>query len=183
MRLYLSIKEEALKLTKAPRRSFSLYWNAYGGFKALWGSFYLWTALVLAFLLTLVALSGDSSESEIWNWADETINILPDVLGFSLGGYAMLVGFGDENFLQAIRGADEDGTASPYMEVNAAFVHFILVQALALIFAVVAKSLGVYDYLFVYYFGCVLLVYALLTILATTFAVLNMANWFDQSDD
>ncbi|NJB68769.1 hypothetical protein GGQ74_002442 [Desulfobaculum xiamenense] len=159
-----------------PLRSLGIYWEAYGGFRELWKSPYLLLAMLTAIPATYLQLKPSP-----WDWAAEVINILPDILGFSLGGYAMLVGFGDKDFLAAMRGRNEDGTPSVYMEVNGAFVHFIVVQATALIFATVSTALGLSHFIIIAFWGIFLLFYALGTVISTTLAVLNFADWFDEA--
>ncbi|WP_148204176.1 hypothetical protein [Oleidesulfovibrio alaskensis] len=96
--------------------------------------------------------------------------------------YAMLVGFGDANFLEAMRGKNEDGSPSPYMKLNGTFVHFIIIQSLSLFLASLTRALGISDFTIVFYVGSALFFYSLLTIVATALAVLNFASWFDKFD-
>ncbi len=166
------------RLFKGPAASLSIYWEAYGGLAALKYSLYFWASVVLGTIITGKYLNDPNP----WDWSSHVLNILPNILGFSLGGYAILVGFGDQEFLKILRGRDPDGTPSPYMEVNGAFVHFILIQAMCLIFAIFAESLSINTVLFVYWIGTTLLIYAVFSIIATTLAILNMADWFDQGD-
>ncbi|APE03101.1 hypothetical protein BM526_15345 [Alteromonas mediterranea] len=121
---------------------------------------------------------------------------MPNLLGFSLGGYAMWIAIGDDNFRKLISGEDEDGEPSPYMEVNAAFVHFIILQILSMVLALIAKSyyftlspnhyliekFG--DYLVIaslvgYGISYFIFIYALLSALAATLALLRVSSWYD----
>ncbi|MDQ2107633.1 hypothetical protein FKN90_04290 [Vibrio sp. 2017_1457_15] len=113
---------------------------------------------------------------------------MPSVLGFTLGGFAMWVAIGDERFKSLIAGTDEDDEISPYMEVNATFTHFVLLQLLSLLLAILASSysdvvitnlymvIGARFYAFFAYF---LFIYALLTAIAAVFAILKVAKWYD----
>jgi len=166
----------------------SKYWNAYGGFKALVKSPYLWTALILtAFLFPHWSNS---------NWWDDVLSIMPNLLGFSLGGYAMWIAIGDDNFRKLISGESQKGETSPYMEVNAAFVHFILLQMLSIILSLIAKAyyfiwsdklsilqdyntiIGVITFLG-YFFSYFIFIYALLSAVAATLALLSVSSWYD----
>lgn len=113
---------------------FARYWHAYGGSKALLRSPYLHFALVL-----LVITWGTWSRPLWWDLA---IDVLPSLLGFTLGGFAIFLGFGDEKFraLLSERDEDEPDETSPYVGLCATFAHFVLIQVLALTVSLVAKA-------------------------------------------
>ncbi|WP_286233384.1 hypothetical protein [Thalassotalea sediminis] len=165
------------------------YWRTYGGFSALIKSYYLWISVVI----TAVLFPHWSST----NWWDDVLSIMPNLLGFSLGGYAMWIAIGDDNFRKLISGEDDDGQASPYMEVNAAFVHFIILQILSMLLGLTAKAYSFsvendnsvviffgeyYEFLCLagYSFSYFIFIYALLSALAATLALLRVSSWYDK---
>ncbi len=154
-----------------PATSFGLYWKSYGGFAGLFQSLYCYVALFLAGITTFVAPD--------WDWTIATQSILSNILGFTLGGYAIVVGFGDKVFLDVIRGGD-DKSPSPYMAVNGTFVHFILLQVCALLVALLVSIFGGKAYWPISLAGNFLFFYALLSVVAVTLAVLNLASWYDE---
>ncbi|MFA7455791.1 MAG: hypothetical protein WCZ10_15150 [Desulfobulbaceae bacterium] len=156
-----------------PKQALRIYWDAYGGVSALRTSAYLWFSVALA-LFCLFFKAPDFS------WSDAALSIVPDLLGFSLGGYAIMVGFGDTEFLEALRGKEEEGKPSPYMKLNATFLHFIIVQAITLVFALIAKALDIASWDVVAFLGLLLLIYTTMTIVAAAFTVLAIANLYDQ---
>jgi hypothetical protein len=137
-------------------------------------------------------------------WWDVSLGVLPNIIGFALGGYAIWLGFGDEQFRNLISEKTESNGYSPYLEVSATFAHFILVQLLALIMALLAKATSfhisdvhwLYDLLsrigfpvqafheiikpIFYCLGFLIFVYALMTAVAATLAVFRVASWFDK---
>ena len=129
------------------RESFKAYWDAYGGLHAQMRSPYLHGALLL--LLVTVPMwvfplfTYSDSEKQWWSMS---ISVLPNLLGFSLGGFALFVGFGDEKF-KAILAAPEKDPNLPaiYVGLCASFVHFIVVQVFALIIAFVCKAWWFYS--------------------------------------
>jgi hypothetical protein len=167
------------------------YWKAYGGFKALFTSYYLYMAITLTVIMAPAWLESA--------WYDTVLSVMPNVLGFSLGGYALLIAIGDENFRSLISGEDEDGVTSPYMEVNASFVHFILMQILALILALIANAYAVPltenaaliawikganfpiegSLKVLAFLGYFVFLYALLTAIAATLSILRVSSWYD----
>jgi len=161
---------------KGPARSLNIYWYAYGGKKALLNSPYVY----LAFLIALVIRCSDAVTGANWDWSGKTLDVLPDLLGFTLGGYAILVGFGDKEFLNVLRGGGGNGTSSPYMQVNGAFVHFILAQVIALLAALITNALNIQNSFLVNLVGSFLLIYALLTVVAATLAIIFLADCYDK---
>lgn len=166
----------------------AIYWRSYGGLKALLSSPYFYTAIALS-----VMLYPQWSQP---NWWDLVLSIMPNLLGFSLGGFAMWIAIGDDDFRKLISGEDDDGKPSPYMEVNAAFVHFVILQMLALLCALFAKAyyfvlspenpilqiLGDNFYvicMFGNFIGYTIFIYALLSAIAATFALLHVTSWYD----
>jgi hypothetical protein len=116
------------------RKIFGTYWAAYGGFAALlWSPYLHFTFVLLAVTFKFWTVPG---------WWDTVIGILPNILGFTLGGFAIFIGFGDEKFRSLLAEPDEEDPdrATVYVGLCATFVHFILVQILALLVALVAKS-------------------------------------------
>ncbi|WP_176428529.1 hypothetical protein, partial [Vibrio sp. V11_P1A41T118] len=163
---------------------FKEYWLAYGGWKALLTSRYFWGALILNTILFSTWYPIDSK------WWEQVTSIIPNILGFTLGGFAMWVAIGDEKFKSLIAGAedDEDDDISPYMEVNATFTHFVLLQLIALVLAIVASNfdhvvisnecllVGARTYAFIANF---IFIYAIFSAVAAVLSILKVAKWYD----
>jgi hypothetical protein len=117
-----------------PSPIFKRFWDAYGGFGALFRSPYLYLALIISPFCW-----GSWSTA---NWWETVIGVLPNLLGFTLGGFAIFVAFGDARFIASLA-AEEDDPSRPtvYRELCATFVHFILVQVVALVLAIVTKGM------------------------------------------
>lgn len=169
--------------------AFHRYWTSYGGFRSLLKSPYFWMALIITlFLYPTWSQPG---------WWNDVITIMPSLLGFSLGGYALWLAIGDDDFRKLISGSRTDGKPSPYMTVNATFAHFIILQIIATIIAIIAKSyyfkLSEDNPLFIlttykafqiicgtgYFFGYFIFIYALLSALAATLALFRVSSWYD----
>jgi hypothetical protein len=171
---------------------FKDYWVAYGGLEKLTGSPYLHAAVMLL-ILTVQTWSGywRSGSSDMSGWWDQSISVLPNLLGFTLGGFAIFIGFGDEKFRALLAQPAHDSIVNDYVALCAHFVHFIVVQALALLTAIVAKSLYFYtpivdpirDWLpwinaIFGAFGYGLFLYALTSVLAATMHVFRIARLY-----
>ena len=177
------------------REVFGAYWRDYGGGKALVRSPYLHAAVGLTVLLFPAWISRD--------WWTNVLQVLPNIVGFSIGGYAIWLGFGDEKFKALISFKDKQKDVSPYMEVSATFCHFVVVQLAAIAAALAGSALNVdgsqiplvqwlagfvgiewRDMVPVLralggFIGFLLFMYALTTALAAVFAIFEVARWFD----
>lgn len=112
----------------------SRYWSAYGRWQAVWRSRYLHIALAIT------PFCWGSWSEPLW-W-DTVISVLPNLLGFTLGGFAIFVGFGDDRFKASLAASEDDPTQpTVYRELCATFVHFIFVQVIALLLALVSKGM------------------------------------------
>lgn len=171
---------------------FSDYWHAYGGTVKLLTSPYLHTAFLLL-LLTAPSWSGvwETGAKVGEGWWDQSIAVLPNLLGFTLGGFAIFMGFGDEKFNALLAEPASESTVNDYVALCAHFVHFITVQAVALMVAIVVKSFQFYspiadpirDWLpllngIVGAFGCLLFLYALTSVLAAAMHVFRIARLY-----
>jgi hypothetical protein len=166
---------------------YARYWRAYGGFHALARSFYLHVALVI----TLTCFN----EWKNPDWWEQVTSILPNVLGFTLGGFAIFTSFGDEKFRQLLAEPDEDDDMAPtaYVQLCSSFVHFILVQIIALLFAIIAKSLDftweqspeIFQEVLPWlngaagFVGFALFIYSLTSALAATMHVFRIASMYE----
>ncbi len=179
---------------------FRRYFKAYGG----WGGFIRSPYLHLSMLLTLIT-------AHVWTrpgWWDHTLSVSPSLLGFSLGGYAIWLAWGDEKFRSIVSGKRitqrSDGIweagldDSPYIGVSATFVHYIVVQTAGLVCAIVASSLDfVPSDTFVVFrlidrdtlavlalvgsgLGYWLFLYSLTTALAAALGLFRVSTWYDQ---
>lgn len=168
-------------------KNLSRYWRAYGGWREQLRSPFLHLALLLL-VLTFPNWSGPG-------WWELSISVLPSLLGFTLGGFAMFLGFGDEKFRAILAEPDDDDPTAPslYVSLCATFVHFLIVQLTALIAALLAKAwwfvLPWPDYvvdvalpaanLLGGAVGYGLFLYAVTSILAATLHVFKIATWYE----
>ncbi|WP_301278524.1 hypothetical protein [Dechloromonas sp.] len=85
---------------------FARYWRAYGGSRALFSSPYLHVSILLAGAMYPFWLRE--------SWWDTALSTLPNVLGFTLAGFTIWLGFGDEKFRALISRAKPD-RESPFI--------------------------------------------------------------------
>ncbi|WP_421276447.1 hypothetical protein [Aeromonas veronii] len=179
---------------KGAFKLFKRYWAAYGGLKAIALSPYFHLSL----LITVISHGSWVNP----NWVDIPISVLPNVIGFSLGGYAIWLALGDEKFRYTISGKSKDGSDSPFIKVNATFVHFIILQITSLLFALIVKSKPLYNspldwqhlvlsiapwlydfsniaHIVASFVGYLLFIYAILSALAATMAIFRIAGWLE----
>lgn len=164
------------------------YWSVYGGWRELFSSPYTHVSLLIS-----ASCFREWMNSEWWVLVT---SVLPNVLGFTLGGFAVFLGFGDEKFKELIAGKDEDGSdeRSPYIGLANTFLHFLVVQILALMLAVVANanhllpngglawlvtSINVYRFV-VNGFGYWLFIYSLCTALAAAIHLYRVSCMYDE---
>lgn len=177
---------EIRKAYKGVNDVLSRYWAIYGGRAALLRSPYF------HFSVALTAVTFNSWFYEKW-WLT-VISVLPNLLGFTLGGFAIFLGFGDEKFKQIISGtsATESRDFSPYLSVSATFLHFVVVQVTALLWALVASALN-FDLpgkdlsLIGRWLGLVgsavgywLFFYSIFLAIAAAIAIFRVAGWYDR---
>lgn len=111
-------------------RAINHYWQIYGGPKALLLSPYLHVSLVLTFLC-FHFWSSKTTASEI------AVSVLPNLLGFTVGALAIVLAFSSAPVFETL--AEKGEPQSFYMKLTASLIHFILVQVLALVAAIVAR--------------------------------------------
>lgn len=174
------------------------YWLAYGGWPALFSSKYLWFSVCITLFCFDYWLNHSSEYITL------SLSILPSLLGFALGGYAVWLAIGDQKLKKLLSDLSEDQSddePSDFMSVNATFVHFIILQIIALIYILFLKTnsfskviIFIKEY-YIFYdclnlflnflsilasgIGFFLFIYSISSMLAATFAVFKIARWSD----
>lgn len=142
------------------------YAAGYGGWNAFIRSPVLWVAIGFAALLT-----------PLWNdrpWPQITFDIVPGLLGFSLGAMAIVLSFPSRTILNLIsEGGRPD---SYYMELAYKFLRFIFAKVISLLFGTRGK---VFDLLIINIIDGISLVYVILTGGATALALFGVAQIYN----
>lgn len=160
-------------------KTIQTYWVNYGGSKALIASPYFHTSLVLLLITSSYWLHN--------SWWDQPLSILPNLLGFTLGGFAIFLSLGTDDFRKFISQSLPKYNSSPYIIVVSSFVHFVTVQTFAIIFAVIGNALNEIELLknaicVKYIFsglGYFLFIYSLTLALSVSFAIYEMAKLYE----
>lgn len=130
-------------------------------------------------------------------WWDTTLTVIPSLLSFSIAGFAMYLAVGDAQFRALIAHKDDDQAdeePSDFVKFTATFMHFIVVQIVALLVALVAKAAFLVrapDVLSLpliiealrlpfWFVGFAVFLYALFTALATTVELFRLAGILDK---
>lgn len=162
---------------------FALYWRCYGGWSSLLKSPYLHISVALAIVcFPLWVQSG---------WWNLVISVIPSILGFSLGGFAIFLAIGDARFRALTAGSTKRNGAercSPFMSMNATFVHFIVLQFFSLILAIVSSAIPWPDGCMVlrllvwviWFFAFLIFVYAVVSALAAAMVIFRNADLYDR---
>lgn len=113
------------------------YFAAYGGWTGVLGSPLFAIALIVTGLTYRTWL--------VDTWTGTSISLLPSLLGFSLGTYAILFSLITSRVKGAMRAIKNDKQVSALEQVNATFFHFIFVQVIALLWAFTFQGSALYD--------------------------------------
>jgi len=162
--------------------SLALYSKSYGGFWQVFASPYF----LLAAVFTGVSFNAWLNRAD---WETIIITTAPPLIAFSLGAIAIFNSIGDSKFRDALLTAEEN-EISPYVEINSMFVHFIFVQTVAFLLALISFSLpsawGAFVSSEIKYgdkliagikcFAFLIFSYGVMQIIATTFAILRISN-------
>ena len=126
-------------------------------------------------------------------WWDQVINVLPTILGFTVSGFAIFLGFGSDEFKRfLVRGDKLDDNA--YISVGAAFIVFVTVQLIAMLFALVVKGYQFQtpEFLMPYRawieignyvaggFGYFLFLYSLVLALRASLRIFRLSRWYSR---
>lgn len=145
---------------------FKAYWRAYGGARALIYSPYLYISLFLS--LPLIPLWVDGGMVPI------ALNILPSLLGFSIGALAIVIAFPGAALMKEItRGGRIDST---YLEVVSKLVHFILVQLSGVFFGLLAHS---YKGIALFGFSAFLTIYSMSVLMAAAMSMFGLEKVYN----
>jgi hypothetical protein len=142
------------------------YWDIYGGGRAFLGSPVLWGA----FGLNLFAFP-------LWwheRWSDAAISILPNLLGLSIGAMAVILAFPTTRMFRFL--AEDGRRDSFYLEIASRLTHFIIIQVVAIIFALLGRA---YQFLPISALGCWILIYAILSAAAIAFSLFGVARIYN----
>lgn len=155
------------------------YWRVYGGFWTLLRSTYFWVAILLTVLGPTLWMPIANKSPE---WIGLALDIIPSLLGFALGGMAIMLAFSSGKFLDAIR--QKGKTNSYFMKMIASFFHFTVVLCLSMVATFIVR-LPVFDFAkpALSALGFFLSVYGILLVLATAASIWHTARIFNAVRD
>lgn len=91
-------------------------------------------ALVALVCFLIIDKISILNHSEILKYLIEKyLNIFPNLLGFSLGGYAIIVGFGNTDFIKKIASSTDGKEFSIYEKLSSIFAFNLICQVVVLI--------------------------------------------------
>lgn len=108
-------------------RHIKRYFRAYGGWRGVAGSPLFLASLFIAAVSYRHWLNP--------TWTSLAYDLLPSLLGFSLGTYAILFSLITARVKGALRAVKNNDAISALEQVNATFFHFIFIQVVALVWA------------------------------------------------
>lgn len=103
------------------------YFACYGGWKAV-----LFSPLFgISFAITIFNYSNWMTPT----WPAQSLSVLPNLLGFSLGCYALLFSLLSERLRRALLFVKNPRDVPYLHEINATFLHFILIQVASILYS------------------------------------------------
>ncbi len=109
------------------------YFAAYGGWRAVIFSPYLQISAIISIICLEVWVEGT-------RWREIILQVMPNLLGFSIGSFAILFSAFQGKIGPFMFQKDDGDEFSPAEELSATFMHFIFVQTLALLMGIIVYS-------------------------------------------
>jgi hypothetical protein len=147
------------------------YASYFGPVESVFLSPYFIFSVLMTFIVFIFA-------DEYVSWQAYAIDIVPDMLGFSIAGYAILISFGDDKFRKFLAKTKPNGSKhSLLLLLNGTFLHFIIIQVVSLFVAVIFKMLTVKSWV-LNYAGCTVFLYAASFCIAVAFEIKTIGKWY-----
>lgn len=160
-----------------------LAWESMGGTGAILKSFEFRVALAVSLLCWPAWLEP--------GWWESAISILPSLLGFTLGGFAIFLGFGSDQFKELI--ARKEEAKSEYLSVSSVFLFIVTIQVIGLLYAIVCESVWVptpallkpvipvlpYLNYMAWFIGFFLLVLGIVLSLRAALRIFRISRWYN----
>lgn len=143
----------------------------FGGFWGLLRSTYFWGSLVLTLIYPDLWRCIKDGEPI---WADVAIDIIPSLLGFALGGMAIMLSFSSGRFLEAVRQGGKEN--SYFMKMIASFFHFSIVLTASLVIAVISQT---FHHVALSFVGVWMTYYGVTLVVATAASIWHTARIFN----
>nr|WP_210300352.1 hypothetical protein [Mycoplana azooxidifex] len=169
------------------------YFHAYGG----WADTVSSPLFLLSIIITAISYSHWISP----DWLPLSQSLVPSLLGFSLGTYALLFSLMTGRLKRALKLVKNSRNISYLDEINATFFHFIMVQVICLVWGVLYSGRWLVDLMeitspyfeypeaaFFYlaatgsFIGHFFLVYSILLVIASAQIVYRLASITDPAD-
>ncbi|UHG93403.1 hypothetical protein [Spirosoma oryzicola] len=104
-------------------------------------------SIALSIGILFITKFSEKSYYEILTfWVAQIMAVFPNLLGFNLGGYALIVGFGNGNLLKAMTRKAPNKRASIFQKLSGVFAFSILLQLAAFIVAFSVNFLNQYNF-------------------------------------
>lgn len=122
-------------LEETHKTGFSGLWSIYDKKKLFYS---LITPLAFSILFTiLLSLTSKNLYLTINEVITLVLSIVPNLLGFLLGGYALIVGFGNERFLQSLTKQVKGDSITYYQKFSSVFAFTIYSLSISLIIGII----------------------------------------------
>jgi hypothetical protein len=137
---------ENLELTFLTGFSGMLKISGSGSGKSIFRHWTIWWSIVVAVIIPAFAcILKIETLNLILEIKTVMINALPNLLGFTIAGYSLMVGFIQSGMLEKITEPIKDSKFSLYQRMSSTFALNIITQALALILAVIIHFISYLD--------------------------------------
>ncbi|WP_020603150.1 hypothetical protein [Spirosoma spitsbergense] len=106
-----------------------------------------WVSIALAVTtLVITWLSSKSFYEILIFWTEQIMAVFPNLLGFNLGGYALIVGFGNGSLLKAMTRKNAGKKSTIFQKLSGVFAFSILLQLAAFIAAFLITFLNKFEF-------------------------------------
>jgi len=95
-------------------------------------SYPFWISLAISIVLLFVSPFSKQDSFVITSfWVSQILTIFPSLLGFNLGGYALIIGFGNAELVQSLTKKGKNRKNSIFQKLSGIFAYAILLQLFA----------------------------------------------------
>lgn len=97
-------------------------------------------SISLSILFLLSSMFSTKNFFEILSiWTNQILTIFPNLLGFNLGGYAIIIGFGNTDLLQALTKKRKEKKTSIFQKLSGVFAFTLMLQCVAFALAFIVN--------------------------------------------